>query len=105
MLLRIIAHFVVKIKIFFDYFFTNEIKINRIFRIRLIFILSSDLKSVFASRTYHGVLTLCTGQTEHGTALGALAVNMCFSVSEFVSPQLKKAAEFFIFFAPFLNIP
>jgi hypothetical protein len=45
------------------------------------------------------MLSLCFGQAKDSTAGAAFAVNVCFSVAEFISAELEKSAEAFIFTA------
>ena len=45
------------------------------------------------------MLSLSLRQTKHRLAFGTFAVNVCFSVAEFISAELEKSAEAFIFTA------
>ena len=50
------------------------------------------------------VLALCLGQAQDGTAGGALAVNMRFSVPKTVAPQAEKSAEALVFSPPLRDV-
>ena len=56
-------------------------------------------KSFLATGANHRVLALGARQSEDCLAFGAFAVNVSFSVLEFVFAELEEAAEFFVFTA------
>ena len=50
------------------------------------------------------MLSLCLGQTENGLAVGAFAIYVGFSITEFVLAKPEKTAEGFVFFSSCRNI-
>ena len=45
------------------------------------------------------MLSLCLRQTEDSVTVAAFAINVSFSVAEFISAELEKSAEFIVFTA------
>ena len=62
-------------------------------------------KTVLASGTDNVVLALGFGESENRLASWAFAVDVCFSVSEFVSSQLEESAEFCVLLSSCLDLP
>ncbi|MBQ9112052.1 MAG: hypothetical protein IJY08_00565 [Clostridia bacterium] len=59
---------------------------------------------MLATRADNEVLAFCFGQSENGFALGTFAIDMSFSVFEFVFTQGKESTELFVFPAPFSDV-
>ena len=51
------------------------------------------------------MLSLSLGQSEDCLTGGALAIDVCLSVSEFISSEDKEAAEFFVLLPSLCDIP
>ena len=59
---------------------------------------------MLATGTYHHVLSLGMGETEHCPTGGAFSVDVSLSVTEAIAPQLEEAAERLVFTASFGNV-
>ena len=66
--------------------------------------LASYCETIFAARTHYGVFTLGARQTQGCLAGGAGAVNVSFSILEFVFSELEKAHEALIFTATLFKL-
>ena len=77
---------------FFAYFFLEKSKS------------ASYCETILAARTHYGVFTLGARQTQGCLAGGAGAVNVSFSVLEFVFSELEKAHEALIFTATLFKL-
>ena len=66
--------------------------------------LASYCETILAARTHYGVFTLGARQTQGCLAGGAGAVNVSFSVLEFVFSELEKAHEALIFTATLFKL-
>jgi hypothetical protein len=67
--------------------------------------LSFYLKAIFTTGTYHKVLALCLRETEDRLASGALAIDVSFSVAEFILAESEEAAELVVFTLACRNVP
>ena len=56
------------------------------------------IKSIVTARTVHCVLALSLGQSQHVLTAWALAVNMSFAVTPFISHQLEGTSQRFFEF-------
>ena len=59
--------------------------------------LASNRETVLATWTYDGMLAFCAGEAQGCFARGAGAVNVSFSVLEFVFGEFKKVGKALIF--------
>ena len=67
-------------------------------------ILAFDCKSVFTAGADYGVFPFSFGQAKGCAARGAFAVDVSFSILEFIFSQTEKSAESSVFLAPFFDI-
>ena len=58
-----------------------------------LFLLNSDFKSLAAAGTFHGVLALGAGESQHLFAMLACAIDMRFAITPFVFLQCEKALD------------
>ena len=58
-----------------------------------LFLLNANIKSLAAAGTFHGVLTLGAGESQHLFAMLAFAINMRFAITPFVFLQCEKALD------------